>query len=342
MRVTVPDYFDQFRCLAGDCPHTCCEKWEVVIDEETAAFYGSVTGPLGEQLRRALVRDEDGDPCFALNGGKCPFLDADRLCRIHRELGEQATSVTCREHPRFTEEYGPFREITLAVSCPAANRLLLSSSEPLRFCTLETDEPEETGDPWLAGLVPLRERMIALLQDRKQPLRCRLRDFLLLAEDARLCLEEAREAELPALAAGWQPTAAPETAGDEGRFLVRSLRLLASLEVLEEDWRTLLEQGETATPEAVPEPLLERIAVYFAFRYLLKAVNDGDLSGRAHFCVFAVLVIRRLSGVCGLSEALRRFGCEIEHDEENLDALLEAFRWEEGLQIEDFLAALST
>ncbi len=47
MRVTVPDYFDQFRCLAGDCPHTCCEKWEVVIDEETAALYGSVPGPLG-------------------------------------------------------------------------------------------------------------------------------------------------------------------------------------------------------------------------------------------------------------------------------------------------------
>lgn len=29
---------------------------------------------------------------------------------------------------------------------------------------------------------------------------------------------------------------------------------------------------------------LERIAVYFAFRYLLKAVNDGDLLGRAQFC----------------------------------------------------------
>ena len=38
MRVTVPDYYEDFRCLAGACPHTCCEKWEVVIDEDTAAW----------------------------------------------------------------------------------------------------------------------------------------------------------------------------------------------------------------------------------------------------------------------------------------------------------------
>ena len=40
---------------------------------------------------------------------------------------------------------------------------------------------------------------------------------------------------------------------------------------------------------------LERIAVYFAFRYLLKAVNDGDLLGRAQFCALGVLVTDRLS-----------------------------------------------
>ena len=32
MRTRVPDYYDRFQCLAGACPHTCCEKWEVVID----------------------------------------------------------------------------------------------------------------------------------------------------------------------------------------------------------------------------------------------------------------------------------------------------------------------
>ena len=64
MLVRVPDYFDQFQCLAGACPHTCCEKWEVVIDQESAAFYQTVPGDLGKKLRSALKKDEEGDAYF--------------------------------------------------------------------------------------------------------------------------------------------------------------------------------------------------------------------------------------------------------------------------------------
>ena len=133
MLLRVPDYFEQFRCLAGECPHTCCAKWEVVIDDETADRYRTLPGPLGEKLRAVLRYDADGDACFPLDGSRCPFLDGDNLCEIHRTLGAEATSVTCREHPRFTEDYGPFREITLSASCPAANALLLGSREMLTF-----------------------------------------------------------------------------------------------------------------------------------------------------------------------------------------------------------------
>ncbi|MBE6996477.1 MAG: flagellar protein FliB, partial [Ruminococcaceae bacterium] len=140
MLIRVPDYYDKFRCLAGACPHSCCEKWEVVVDEDTARRYLSVPGALGEKLRAELRCDADGDWCFPLNGGRCPFLDEENLCQIHRELGQEATSVTCREHPRFTEDYGAFREITLSASCPAANDLLLGSTAPLGFVEWETDE----------------------------------------------------------------------------------------------------------------------------------------------------------------------------------------------------------
>ena len=54
MRVTVPDYFENFQCLAGECPHTCCEKWEVVIDDDTARRYRAVPGALGDKLRSVL------------------------------------------------------------------------------------------------------------------------------------------------------------------------------------------------------------------------------------------------------------------------------------------------
>ena len=94
---------------------------------------------------------------------------------------------------------------------------------------------------------------------------------------------------------------------------------------MEEDWPELLRQGEMAEPAAVPEASLERLATYFAFRWLLKAVNDGDLLGRAQLCVLLTLTARRLAGVCGLWEAVRRLCSEIEHSDENLEALLADF-----------------
>lgn len=339
MLVRVPDYYDKFRCLAGDCPHTCCEKWEVVIDEETARRYAEETGPLGEKLCAALRTDEDGDLCFPLDGGRCPFLDGENLCEIHKTLGEAATSVTCREHPRFTEDYGPFREVTLSASCPAANNLLLGSEAPLAFLERETAEPPEEGDEWLAGLLPLRARLLALLADRSWPLERRLADFLTLAQAAQTALDTGCEEDLPALAGRWRPAGAGEAAGPSALFPA-ALRLLAGLEALEEDWRALLARAETAGPMPQPEALLERIAVYFAFRYILKTVNDGDLLGRAKFCVFAVLAVGRLAAVCGLAEALRRFSCEVEHDDDALDALLDAMDTDGAFSVEQFLAAL--
>ena len=334
MRVTVPDYFENFQCLAGECPHTCCEKWEVVIDADSAERYMSVPGALGDKLRSALKRDEDGDLCFPLEGGRCPFLDGDNLCEIHKKLGEAATSVTCREHPRFTEDYGPFREITLSASCPAANSLLLGSESPLTFRTFETEEVEEEGDEWLEYLLPLRERLLDILRDRSRPLKARLASFLALALSAQACLDDDRLEDMMHAEEAALPPA-------EGSLFPAALDFLASLEALDADWPALLKQAEAAEKTPQPEAPLERIAVYFAFRYLLKAVNDGDLLSRAELVVFAVLTVERLAPVCGLSEALRRFSAEIEHDDDNLDALLDAFRME-TLSLGRLLAELET
>ena len=337
MLIRVPDYYEDFRCLAGACPHSCCTQWEVVIDEATAARYRAVPGPLGEKLRRALQRDAEGDLCFPLNGGRCPFLDEENLCEIHKQLGQEVTSITCREHPRFTEDYGTFKEITLAASCPAANDLLLGSEAHLHFVEFRTEEPEEACDEWIAYLLPLRRRMLTLLADRALPLSLRMQRFLLLAEAAQACLDEDRPEALPGLPL---PASCPGAEADAPALFPAALRVLTELETLEPDFPALLEQAVSVPPTPVSEALAERIAVYFAFRYLLKAVNDGDLLGRAQWVVYAVLVIRRLAAVCGLGEALRRFSCEIEHSEENLDALLDALRWEESLSPAALLQAL--
>lgn len=285
---------------------------------------------MGQRVRTAMQTDGEGDRCFALQGGRCPFLNAENLCDIHCVWGAEATSQTCREHPRFTEDYGPFREITLSASCPAVTALLLGSEEPLRFCTVESAEAAEEGDSWLEWLVPLRDRMLAVLQNRAYSLHERLAQMLLLAEQAQPLIDGEEEARLRELA---QSDRMPEGKVAAGSLFPDAWCVLQDLEILEVGWDNLLEQAKDIPPTPVPEALLERVAVYFAFRYLLKAVNDGDLSARARFVVFSTLVVERLAAVCGLDEALRRYSREIEHNEGNVDALLEelSFDWLEPL-----------
>lgn len=232
----------------------------------------------------------------------------------------------------------PFREVSLCASCPAACDLLLGSTDPLSFLERETAEPEEPGDPWLCGLLPLRERMLRELADRPRPLQERLEAFLLLAAEAQILLDEDRTEDLAALAADWkkQETAVPPGPG----LFPHALRVLSKLEALDGDWRELLRRAEEAPPVAVPETLLERLGTYFAFRYLLKAVNDGDLLGQAQFCVLMVLTAQRLTAVCGLWEAVRRLCCEVEHSEENLEALRLAFLRDAALSPGAFLCQL--
>ena len=182
-------------------------------------------------------------------------------------------------------------------SCPAANALLLGSSQTLTFCTRETAEDGEKSDPWTEALLPVRERMLTLLADRSKRLRKRLADVLLLAAAAQELLDQEEIGKLPALASSWQPK---PWAAENGGVFPAVLHVLKGLDILDPAWQTLLDRAEKAAPIPVPDDLLERTAAYFIFRYPLKAVNDGDLLGRVQLCVFGMLTVQKLAPVCGL------------------------------------------
>ena len=129
MKLIKSDYFDTFRCIAGNCPDSCCKEWDVAVAPETAAFYRSLPGPLGDRLRQVLY-EEDGDTYMAIENRRCPMWRADGLCRIQAELGEAALCKTCREFPRLTHDYGDFVELGLELSCPEAARIILSNPTP--------------------------------------------------------------------------------------------------------------------------------------------------------------------------------------------------------------------
>ena len=64
MEIRYPDYYGKFRCLAGDCPDTCCVGWEIRLDKETRKRY----------RREAMRRDEIGKKFrkYAKNGHLVP------------------------------------------------------------------------------------------------------------------------------------------------------------------------------------------------------------------------------------------------------------------------------
>ena len=115
MRITKPSYFDSFQCLAGACPDSCCQEWDVQVDEESAAFYRALPGDLGDRLRQVL-KTEDGETVMQIENRRCPMWRGDGLCHIQAELGHDALCKTCRDFPRLTHDYGNFTELGLELS----------------------------------------------------------------------------------------------------------------------------------------------------------------------------------------------------------------------------------
>ena len=142
MKIRVPSYFKDFKCIASACEDTCCAGWQVVIDEEAHACYQNAEGAFGEVLRSKII-EEDGENIFVLNGDNCPFLNGENLCDIYKEMGEQALCYTCRQYPRYMEEFFDLREMGISLSCPEAARLILGNHQMTAF---ELSEDDQLGD----------------------------------------------------------------------------------------------------------------------------------------------------------------------------------------------------
>ncbi|MDM0937092.1 flagellin lysine-N-methylase [Clostridium perfringens] len=132
MKVRVPNYFNEFKCIASECEDTCCAGWEIVIDDETHKRYENVEGEFGEILRSKIVKS-DGENIFLLNNGNCSFLNEKKMCEIYINLGEDNLCYTCQQFPRYTEEFLDLKEVGLSLSCPEAARIILRKAENTTF-----------------------------------------------------------------------------------------------------------------------------------------------------------------------------------------------------------------
>ena len=329
MKLYYPSYYNEFRCIAGACPDSCCHEWTVQVDESKAEYYRSLPGALGEDLRRCMTQ-EDGGTVMVNVDGRCPMWRADGLCRIQAELGEEALCTVCRDFPRLKQDYGDFVELGLEMSCPEAARIMLTAdhwhleSQPLA----QGDEPDYDSEI-MSILRRSRGFALGLMTMEGYSVPERLSILLMYGYHIQAQIDGAEE--MP-----FDPEAALEEArgfAGPGDFEA-VLDLLDSLEVLTQRWRNLL--------LAPPAPggwdkMLCKLTSYGIYRYWYQAVSDWDLAARVKLVLLHAITARYLGG--GL-EVIQLYSKEIENDADNIDSILDAAYTTPGLTDANLLGLL--
>lgn len=314
MDIFTPEYYNRFTCIASGCPDCCCKEWQVDVDDDTAAFYRSLQGPLGLQLREVLIED-DGCTVMKNISNRCPMWRQDGLCEIQAQLGHDALCQTCRDFPRLSHDYGSFLERDLELSCPEAARLIFENPFP-EILADKTGEDAPVGyEPEIMGIL-LKSRDIALsfLAERAYPLRESLTILLLFAHDVQSAID-----------GDSFPNFNPDQLLSEAKkYLQRNdirsvFSFFKDLEILTPPWKERLDAG--CVNNQIPDEALPLIT-YCIRRYWLQAISDYDLICRVKFILIACILVSTMGG--NLQETAQKFSKEIENNPDNVDAILDA------------------
>ena len=313
MDIRYPEYYKQFSCIASSCPDSCCKEWSVSVDDQSAAYYRQLSGPLGDRLR-AVLQDTDDGTIMVIEDGRCPMWRQDGLCRIQAELGHDALCQVCRDFPRLRHDYGSFTELGLELSCPEAVRLILgASSAEWIMETVPGGEDADYEPEIMDTLLRTRSEFLDFLNTTYLPMPQILAVLLLYAHDVQAELDGGETACLDpenALADGVAFAQGGDISAVQAFFL--------ELEILTPAWENRLRSPASGLHW---ENCSKALVRYFICRYWLQAVSDYDVLCRAKFVVVACLLIASLGGE--MVETAQLFSKEIENDADNVEAILD-------------------
>lgn len=330
MRLRYPEIYETFRCIAADCPDSCCKEWDVLVDDTTAKAYLAMPGRLGDDIRSHLRQDADGDWTFTITEGRCPMWRQDGLCRIQAEQGHDALCQTCRDFPRLTHDYGDFVERQLELSCPEAARLIFSQPHGWIEQEVPGGEAPEYDAADMDVLLRTRDVMLTILTENAYSVPETLALSLLYGYRAQNELDGGEPAEFdPAAELAFARTVAKP--GD----MATMLNFYADLEILTDAWRQRLAdlQGDGSWDDR-----LRILARYGVERYWLQAISDFDLVGRVKMIVASCLLVRHLGG--DLVQTAQLYAKEIENNIDNVEAILDGAYTSAALTDEKLLGLL--
>ena len=197
--LTAPDWMKDFSCIAGDCPESCCQRWNIDVDSGHAESYTHLGDPelqsiLDRLLHKIRVRHpgkRQGETLYRLQllkepDERCPLLNERGECRLQKKYGAYILCDTCYFHPRTFWQIDDHLCMSACLSCPECARLALLHREPAAFLSFEAEI--DPGAEWLvtslmtdpdaAMLMRNRETVVAslcmLLQQRGFSIRQRL------------------------------------------------------------------------------------------------------------------------------------------------------------------------
>lgn len=139
MKVLKPFYYDDFKCIAGDCIDNCCHvEWEISIDKKTYKKYRKLKGQWGNKINNNIgrIRSNISDLRYGkikLKDNGCSLLDEKGLCTIHANLGVGYLCNTCKVYPREITKLGEIYERNLFMSCPEVARYFVRHKENFYF-----------------------------------------------------------------------------------------------------------------------------------------------------------------------------------------------------------------
>ena len=328
MKIRVPDYYKDFKCIADKCEDTCCAGWEVDVDDDSYEYYKTVTGPFGDRIKSVMVPPtEEEEACFTLNNGRCPFLNDNNLCDLYTELGEDKLCDTCTNYPRFIEEYGSLREIGIALSCKTAGELILKSDKKVTFELTENDEMVSTYndiDPELyMMLMASRKTAFDIAQNRDFDIVMRYCLVLEYAKDIQDMIDKGTLSKIMNIKNNYsseeylrERTKTFNILHNEEytrySYIYEYLKIFDDFEIINKSWTDMVNHEkeymyEQSSNEEYKSRYIrfeqyyhekeyeyEQLLVYFIFRYYLKAVNDDDVFSKVKMAVVSFLIIKDL------------------------------------------------
>lgn len=328
MKVRVPSYFNDFKCIASKCEDTCCAGWGIVIDDKTNKRYENVNNNFGKILRSKIIKDSDGDNVFLLNNGNCSFLNKKKLCDIYSNLGEDYLCHTCKEYPRYTEEFLDLREVGISLSCPEAARIILKSKKNFSFKLVENEDEydleSDIDDDILLDFLNCRDVIFSILEREDLELGIKISIMLKFVKTVQDKIDLGDMDEIEDVVKKYKEKTflnkiikELDSYKDKNEIKYKNvyecfkiykdinhinendpLNLENALEYFKKNKETLTYKNKEFN-NYYKENLykFQNILVYFIFRYFMKAIFDYDMSAKIKLAIISTLMIKELSKI---------------------------------------------